>query len=161
MLIIGLIKGEEAKKVFQACFDNATSEYWKGNAKLRLGYTTRHRLKKPEEAFTFFCAVIEVPKASMYHKCEAYTEKASILMSQKKNDEALAEYDKLLKVKKINGYWKARGLYCKGNLLKKMGKNEEAVKCYKDAIATKGCAGWVKKGCQGQIKALEAKPAAK
>lgn len=156
-----LKKGEEAQKAFQACLDNATSDYWKGNANLRLGYNTRARLKKPEEAMAFFCAVIETPKASKYHKVEAYSEKAAILVNQKKYDEAMVEYNKILSTKKLNGYWTARGTCYKASLLEKMGKKDEAVKLYKEAMATKGCAGWVKKKCQKQLKALEAKPAAK
>jgi tetratricopeptide (TPR) repeat protein len=153
--------GAEAEKVFKACFDNATSDYWKGLANLRHGYNYRYRLRKPEVAVESFYAVIELPRSASGHKSEAYSAVASILMSQKKNDEALAEYDKLINMKKVSAYWKSRGLYYKGNLLKNMGKKEEAAKCYKDAIAVKGCAGWVKKGCQKQLKSLEAQSAAK
>jgi tetratricopeptide (TPR) repeat protein len=156
-----LKNGEEAKKVFQACLDNATSSYWKGNANLRLGYTTRYHLKKSEDAFVFFSAVIEEPKAYVYHKCEACAEKAAILINQKKYDEAMAAYGKMLQVKKLNGYWIARITYYKASLLQRMGKKDEAIKYYKAALAVKGCAGWVKSNCQNKLKALESKPAAK
>ena len=63
----------------------------------------------------------------------------------------------LFAMKNVNAYWKSRGMLNKGNLLKTMGKKGKAIKCYNQAIAVKGCAGWVKNSCKAQLKALETK----
>ena len=151
-----LKNGEEAEKTFKQMQDSAESEYWKGLGLLRSAHNYRYRLKDADKAAETYNATIE-SGAHPNHKSEAYVGLAGLLISQKKYDEALAEYDKLIAMKKVAAYWKSRGLYAKGNLLKTMGKNEAAIKCYKDAIATKGCADWVKNGCQKQLKALEPK----
>lgn len=151
-----LKNAEDAEKTFKLMHENAVRGYYKTLALLRSGNNYRHRMKDKERAAATYKAAIAVPKGHPHHKAEACEQLVYILISQKKNDEALAEYDKSLKLK-LNGYWKSRMMYRKADLLRKMGKKEEAVKFYNQAIATKGCPGWVKKGCQKGIKALEAK----
>lgn len=152
-----LKKGEDAEKTFQLCHENADTPSWESNSLLRSAHNYRHRLKNTDKAMDKYRAVVEVSKAHPNHKSEAYDGLAGILISQKKNDEALAEYDKLLALKKLSAYWKARSLYNKGNLLKKMGKKEEAVECYKLSLKGKGCTGWIKNGCNKQLKSLQPK----
>jgi len=152
-----LKEGEDAERTFKLMHENAITGNHKTLALLRSGHNYRHRLKNNDKAMEAFRGTIEVPKGNVWHQSEAYDGIASILISQKKYDEALAEYDKLIAMKKVHAYWKARGSYNKGNLLKKIGKKEEAIKCYNQAIATKGCAGWVKKGCKAQLKKLQPK----
>lgn len=152
-----LKKGEDAEKTFKLMHENAVTVNHKSLSLIRHGYNYRHRLKNTDKAIESFREATEVPNAHPNHKSESYIGIADIFISQKKYDEALAEYDKLITIKKVSAYWKSRGLYNKGNLLKRIGKKEEAIKCYNQAIATKGCAGWVKKGCQKQLKALQPK----
>jgi len=152
-----LKNGEDAEKTFRLMHENAVTSYHKGLASLRSANNYRHRIKDEGKALAAYHAIIKNPKNKPDHKAEACDALASMLISKKKNDEALAEYDKLVAIKKISPYWKGRGLYNKGNLLVKMGKKEEAAKCYKQSLAVKGSAGWVKKGCNSQLKKLQAK----
>lgn len=150
-----LKKGEDAEKTFAIMYENAENPNTQANALLRKGHNYRHRLNDVDKATAAYKEVVAVADSYPNYKCEAYDALGQILASQKKYDEALAEYDKLIGMKKVNAYWKSRSLYNKGNVFNMMGKKEDAVKSYKQAIATKGVAGWVKNACEAQLKKLE------
>jgi hypothetical protein len=152
-----LKKGKEAEKTFALGVKNASSDSQKGIHHLKSATNYQHRLKDPDKAMESYRALIKVPKAHPNHKATGYEAIASMLRGKKKNSDAIAEYDKALALEKLGGYWKARILGRKADTLKIMGKKAEAIKTYNQAIATKGCPGWIKKGAQKNLKALQAK----
>ncbi len=152
-----LKKGEDAEKTFTLMYENAVHPNTQTLALLRKGHNYRNQLKDNDKAAAAYGETVAVTDGHPNYKAEAYEALAGILSSQKKYDDALAEYDKLINIKKISAYWTARAIYQKAGILNTMGKKEDAVKCYKQAIATKGCPSWIKKGSDAQIKKLESK----